>query len=68
VRPALAQHLYPAIIDPTHYVKLIRHGVVIALILAAESVVGHDCGEIVLALTSLPQSTLRTNTVIAVVR
>jgi len=40
-------------INPAHYLKLICHGMLIARILIAESVVGDDRGEIVLALTSL---------------
>jgi hypothetical protein len=67
VRPALGQHFDAAIIKTPEDMKLIRHGVVIARILAAESMVGHDCGEIVAVLGSLPQSKLRSSALFAVV-
>jgi hypothetical protein len=67
VRATFRRHFDPAIIKPPEDVKLIRHGVTIARILAAESVVGHDCGETVAALASLPQWTLSNSAVIAMV-
>jgi hypothetical protein len=67
MRATFRRHFDPAIIEPVEDAKLIRHGVVIARILAAESVVGHDCGEIVAVLGSLPQSKLRSSALFAVV-
>jgi len=55
VRPAVGQHFDPALIKPPEDVKLICHGVMVTRILAAESVVGDDRGEIVLTLGLLAE-------------
>ncbi len=67
VRPALCQHFDPALIDPVHDAKLVRHAVVVRGVQVAESVVCDDGREIILTLASLPQWTLRTGAVLALV-
>jgi hypothetical protein len=50
MQPAFGPHLDPAFIDPTHYVILICHRVVVARILAAKSALSDACGKVIAAL------------------
>jgi hypothetical protein len=59
VRPTLGQHFDPALIDPVHEHKIVRHSVVICQAFATKSVVSERCRNpvpLLLSLTRRPGS------------